>query len=64
MRRVLPETVLSEIGRLDPAAIATVRDDAWPDIRDAEELHDALLTLIAMPLPRCQRRVVEQYLAN
>src|SRR6266403_716384 len=51
MRRALPETVLSEIGRLDPAAIATVRDDAWPDIRDAEELHDALLTLIAMPLP-------------
>jgi ATP-dependent Lhr-like helicase len=49
MRRVLPETLLSEIGRLDPAAIASVRDDAWPDIRDAEELHDALLTLIALP---------------
>src|SRR5713226_7026217 len=26
MRRVLPETVLSDIGRLDPAAIAVVRD--------------------------------------
>jgi len=51
MRRVLPETVLSEIGRLDPAAIDTVRDDAWPDIRDAEELHDALLSLIAVPVP-------------
>src|SRR6266436_3148514 len=51
MRRVLPETVLSEIGRLDPAAIATVRDDAWPDIRDAEELHDALLSLVALPVP-------------
>ncbi len=50
MRRVLPETVLSEIGRLDPAAIAEVRDDAWPDVRDAEELHDALLTLIALPV--------------
>src|SRR5260370_1305403 len=49
MRRVLPETVLSEIGRLDPAAIACVSDDAWPDIRDAEELHDALLSLIALP---------------
>jgi len=45
------ETVLSEIGRLDPAAIAEVRDDAWPDIRDAEELHDALLTLVALPVP-------------
>jgi ATP-dependent helicase Lhr and Lhr-like helicase len=49
MRRVLPEAVLGEIGRLDPAAIAEVSDDAWPDVRDAEELHDALLTLIAIP---------------
>src|SRR5207302_4009925 len=51
MRRMLPETVLSEIGRLDPAAIASVRDDAWPDVRDAEELHDALLSLVALPIP-------------
>ncbi len=50
MRRVLPEAVLGEIGRLDPNAIAQVCDDAWPDVRDAEELHDALLTLIALPV--------------
>ena len=49
MRRVLPEAMLSEIGRLDPAAIEEVRVDAWPDVRDAEELHDALLTLGALP---------------
>jgi len=49
MRRMLPEAVLGEIGRLDPAAIAEVWADAWPDVRDAEELHDALLTLIALP---------------
>jgi ATP-dependent helicase Lhr and Lhr-like helicase len=49
MRRVLPEAVLSEIGRLDPAAIAEVREEALPDIRDADELHDTLLTLIAVP---------------
>ena len=49
MRRVLPQAVLGEIGRLDPAAIAEVCADAWPDVRDAEELHDALLTLIALP---------------
>jgi hypothetical protein len=42
--------VLEEIGRLDPAAIAEVCDEAWPDVRDAEELHDALLTLIALPV--------------
>ncbi len=49
MRRMLPESVLGEIGRLDPDAIAQVRAEAWPDVRDADELHDALLTLIALP---------------
>jgi ATP-dependent Lhr-like helicase len=50
MRRMLPEAVLSEIGRLDPAAISQVREEAWPDVRDADELHDVLQTLIAFPL--------------
>ncbi len=49
MRRALPESVLSEIGRLDPAAIAEVRAEVWPDVRDADELHDALLDLVALP---------------
>jgi len=49
MRRMLPETVLGEIGRLDPAAVAQVREAAWPDVRDADELDDALQTLIALP---------------
>jgi len=51
MRRVLPEAVLSEVGRLDPAAIAEVREEARLDARDADELHDGLLTLIALPEP-------------
>ena len=49
MRRILPQAVLEEIGKLDPGAIEEVSDEAWPDVRDAEELHDALLTLIAIP---------------
>jgi ATP-dependent helicase Lhr and Lhr-like helicase len=49
MRRMLPESVLSEVGRLDPAAIAEVREEAWPDVRDADELHDLLQTIIAFP---------------
>src|SRR5213596_806924 len=32
MRRSLPEAVLEEIGRLDPAAIAQTREEAWPDV--------------------------------
>ncbi len=49
MRRSLPEAVLSEIGRLDPNAIVEVREEAWPDVRSADELHDVLLDLIALP---------------
>ncbi|MBC5785739.1 DEAD/DEAH box helicase [Ramlibacter sp. USB13] len=32
-----------DVGKLDAQAIAQVREDAWPEIRDAEELHDALV---------------------
>jgi len=49
LRQTLPPSVLEEVGKLDPAAIEQVRDEAWPDIRDADELHDALYTLIALP---------------
>jgi ATP-dependent Lhr-like helicase len=49
MRRILPESVLEEVGKLDPAAIAQVQEEAWPDVRDADELHDVLHTLIALP---------------
>jgi ATP-dependent helicase Lhr and Lhr-like helicase len=36
-------------GILDPAAITQISDEAWPEARDADELHDALLTLITLP---------------
>jgi ATP-dependent Lhr-like helicase len=34
---------------LDAAAIAEVAESSWPLVRDADELHDALLTLVAVP---------------
>jgi ATP-dependent Lhr-like helicase len=43
-RRSLEPTSADELGALDAAAIARVRDEVWPDVRDADELHDALLT--------------------
>jgi ATP-dependent helicase Lhr and Lhr-like helicase len=49
MRRVLPAAVLEEVGGLDPAAIAQVQAEAWPDVRDADELHDVLHTLVVVP---------------
>jgi len=55
MRQILPESVLEEVGKLDPAAIAQVREEAWPDVRDADELHDVLHTLIAVPEDLGQR---------
>ncbi len=59
MRRVLPAAALQEVGRLDPVAIMEVQQQVWPDIRNADELHDSLLTLIAWPhspvvLAECQ----------
>ena len=49
MRRVLPPSVLEEVGKLDQGAIAQVRRQAWPDVRDHDELHDVLHTLVAVP---------------
>src|SRR5262249_17746188 len=54
LRRGLPETA-RDLGRLDPDAIARVVEEARPDVRDAEEVHDALLGLgIARPEPEWQ----------
>ncbi len=49
MRRSLPPELAGEIGALDPAAIAEVAEEAWPVVRDPDELHDALLTLVWLP---------------
>ena len=44
--RSLPD----EPGKIDPAAIAAIRKEIWPDLRDENELHDLLHSLIALPL--------------
>lgn len=49
MRRMLPDKVAAEFGRLDPAAIERVCLDAMPDIRDEDELHDLMRTIVALP---------------
>ncbi len=45
MRRTLPESQRN-LGALDAAAIDRVRDDARPEPRDPDELHDVLLGLV------------------
>lgn len=49
VRRSLSVEDMRDLARLDPEAIARVKADAWPVVRDAEELHDALLSLVALP---------------
>jgi len=49
LRRTLPAAMASEVGALDPAAIEEVARESWPVVRDADELHDALLTLLWVP---------------
>jgi ATP-dependent Lhr-like helicase len=44
VRRTLDIGAVRDLGWLDPAAIAQVRDEAQPVVRDADELHDALIT--------------------
>jgi ATP-dependent Lhr-like helicase len=48
LRKTMPSGA-GEVGQLDAAAIDEVREQAWPAARDADELHDALLTLGVLP---------------
>ena len=43
-RRAFEPSSADELGALDPAAIQRVREEVWPEPRDPDELHDALLT--------------------
>ena len=44
LRRALPDDA-RDLAALDPAAIDREAQNAWPSIRDADELHDAMLVL-------------------
>ena len=44
-RRWLAPEEASDLGRLDPEAIARVKAEIWPDAANADELHDALVWL-------------------
>lgn len=44
-RRFLDAETAADLGRLDIAAIERVREEAWPQAENADELHDALMQL-------------------
>ncbi len=47
-RRSLSIDDFRDLARLDPDAISQVSEDAWPIVRDAEELHDALNAMVVL----------------
>ena len=48
LRRTIRDDI-DGTGILDPAIIADVAEESWPVVRDADELHDALVTLVVLP---------------
>ena len=50
LSRTLPDSIGDGGARIDPQAIAKVREQLWPDVRDEHELHDLLLSLVALPV--------------
>ena len=49
MRRTLPADYGEGAAALDPEAIAQVSAEAWPPMRDPDELHEALCDLCVLP---------------
>ncbi len=64
LRRTDPD-LAQGIGALSPEALEEVKGQAWPDIRDADELHDLLLTVILLPVREAEpwRRYAEELMA-
>jgi ATP-dependent Lhr-like helicase len=48
-RRSLALDEVKDLAKLDPLAIAQVVEEAWPVVRDADELHDALMNFVVLP---------------
>ncbi|SAK93287.1 DEAD/H associated [Caballeronia fortuita] len=44
-----------DLGALDPDAIASVHDEAWPEVTNADEMHEALSTLACIAETEARR---------
>ncbi|MFL6551544.1 MAG: DEAD/DEAH box helicase [Povalibacter sp.] len=54
-RRWMDAESAADIGKLDPEAIARVREEVWPDGTSTDELHDALLWLTFITTEEAER---------
>src|SRR5437867_8038681 len=55
-RRGLDVKTADDLGKLDQNAIDRVREEAWPEVTGADELHDAVLVMGAVPIGDCGLR--------
>jgi ATP-dependent Lhr-like helicase len=56
-RRWMSASDASDLGNLDPEAIARVQSEAWPEAENSDELHDALLWLGSINGCRCLAQI-------
>jgi ATP-dependent Lhr-like helicase len=63
-RRWLDPETAADMGKLDPAAIAQVRQEAWPDAGNPDELHDALNSLGLLTAAEGERSGWTDYLES
>jgi ATP-dependent Lhr-like helicase len=63
LRQTLGTDVTGE-GMLDAAAIDQVSSESWPEARDADELHDAMLTLVRAPVTDHWRSFFDELAAS
>ncbi|HXZ08351.1 MAG TPA: ATP-dependent DNA helicase, partial [Paraburkholderia sp.] len=54
-RRLTDPAAPDDLGALDPEAIASVRDEAWPRVQGADEMHEALTALACITEDEAQR---------
>ncbi len=59
-RRFLDAETAADLGRLDAAAIERVREEAWPQAENADELHDALMQLGLIAVEEGRRNVWQE----
>jgi ATP-dependent helicase Lhr and Lhr-like helicase len=58
-RRGTDVKATDDMGTLDQSAIDRVKEEAWPEATNADELHDALLVTGGMPIADCGVRIAE-----
>lgn len=61
-RRYADADSQEDLGRLDASAIEAVREQAWPEVRNADEMHEALMGLGCVTVEESERSGWEGWL--